>query len=131
MGRHKKHEYERRDTEIKIRFTLMEAAYLQDEAEAAGVPRAAYIRMRCLKQRIVTPKLRGVDPALIVEINNLSMQLAAIGNNVNQIARNMNADRRQAPGWERVPEVLREIVKKTSRTLDQLVLHDPEDPRQG
>jgi len=121
MARPKKHPHERRSEEVKVRFTLAEAAHLEDQAEACGLSRTAYIRQRSLGQRIVTPQSRGIDPALIGELNRLSLALNAIGNNVNQISRNLNSGRRMAPGWEAVPEALQDVLKQAEDALDAVV----------
>lgn len=121
MARPKKHAFEKRSEHIDARYTLLEAERVQQQANAAGLSKSEFSRKRTLGERIMIPRIRGIDPAAIVELDRLVQEVNAIGNNVNQVARAMNSNRRMPPGWERIPEVLEELRMKTETTLDELV----------
>jgi len=87
-GRPMKSDDERRLASTRADLTLAEKQYIRDQAEAAGMTEAAYVRQCALGQPVVVRKA-AADARLIHELN-------AIGVNLNQIARNLNADRRGA-----------------------------------
>lgn len=68
-----------RQKSIKIR--LSEAEYNELKKQADGKPMASYMRKLCVSPQKNTPN--STDPRLL-------LQLAGIGNNINQIARNLN-----------------------------------------
>lgn len=124
MARPRKHEHEKRSVHVDARYTLLEAEFLQQEANAAGLSRSEYVRKRSLGERIMVPRVRGIDPAAIVKIDRLAQEINAIGNNVNQVARAIHTNRRMPPGWERIPELLEELRMKAETTLDEMVGSD-------
>lgn len=124
MARPKKHDLERRSVQLDARYTQLEADYVQQQADAASLPRAAFIRKRTLGDRIIVPQMRGIDPAVIVELDRLMIEINAIGNNVNQVARAMNSARPLPSGWENIPSILDQLRDKTEAVLDQMAGSD-------
>jgi len=78
-GRPKKIEAERRCKQTNHRWTIAEDAFLREQAAAADLSVAEFIRRRALLIPVVPPR-KKVDARLLMELN-------AIGNNVNQLAR--------------------------------------------
>lgn len=73
-----------RQKSIKIR--LSEAEYNELKKQADGKPMASYMRKLCVSPQKTAPSStvpHSTDPRLL-------LQLAGIGNNINQIARNLN-----------------------------------------
>ena len=124
MARPKKHELEVRSEGVRVRYTLPEIEHLQAEAQTAGLPMRTYVRQRSLGHRVVVPTFRGVDPSLIVQLNQCVMELKAWGNNINQIARNTNAGRRERLGWEDAQAETQRLIMQAEATLEQLVDSD-------
>jgi uncharacterized protein (DUF1778 family) len=85
MARPKLNDNERRDDVVSFRLTETEAAGLEEAAAKAGLSLSDYARACALKNtvRIVSDRKKA-DPELL-------RLLLAIGNNLNQIARKLNA----------------------------------------
>lgn len=76
---------ERRDVSIQFRVNKAELEYLKSLVEASGLERGHYIRHQILKS---TPTVKRKMP----EVNQKTYhQLSALGNNLNQIARQLNS----------------------------------------
>lgn len=89
MGRPELQPEERRTERHNIRFSPNEYEHVRQQADAAGLDVAEYLRRRALGYVVPqAPHRRGVEPGLLRELN-------AIGVNINQIARNLNSGRRQ------------------------------------
>ena len=124
VGRPPKHDLEKRSVQLDARYTQLEADFVQEQADAAGISRAAYIRKRTLGERIVVPQMRGIDPALIIKLDQLIQEINAMGNNANQIARSVNSGRRLPPGTEAIGVAIAEMRDKVISTLDEVVKGD-------
>ena len=85
IGRPPLSEHERRSKQAKIRLTIAEHAHVSAQARAAGMSLAEFVRRRTLGEP-VQPRASMADAKLLTELN-------AIGVNLNQIARNLNAER--------------------------------------
>lgn len=105
-GRPIKLEHEKRSEQVKTRFTLAEIDHLRTQANTAGLTLADYVR-RCSLQMRVLEKSGGPTPQVISE-------LIRIGNNLNQIARALNAYKQP------VPLYLGEAITKFDQILDQV-----------
>ena len=110
-GRPKKAEAERRVKQTNHRWTVAEDIHLREQARTAGLTVAEYVRRRALGLPVVVRHAQ-TDARLIHELN-------AIGVNLNQIARNLNADRIGAPG-SRVAD-LDELMSQLRETLNRAV----------
>lgn len=78
---------ERRDKSIQFRVNKPELEYLKSLVEASGLERGHYIRREILKS---VPVVKRKMP----EINQKTyMQLSALGNNLNQVAKNLNSNK--------------------------------------
>lgn len=86
MPRPRKMPDERRDARLPApRLTSAELAFVAEQAEAAGLDMAEYVRRRVLGQT-VAPAQSLTDARMIYEVNRVGVLL-------NQIARAMNSDR--------------------------------------
>jgi uncharacterized protein (DUF1778 family) len=85
MARPTMNDNERRNEIISFRLTDDEAAELETAAAKAGLLSSDYVRVCALKGTVrIVPDERKPDPELL-------RSLLAIGNNLNQIARKLNA----------------------------------------
>lgn len=112
-GRPKLPEHERRTRQIKIRATIQEDIDIRNAAEAAGLSIGEFIRRRTRGIPVCPPAAKA-DARLLVELN-------AIGNNLNQLVRNIHTDRYadHAPQCEHVLAELRRILRKVGDAFDR------------
>jgi len=112
MGRPQKQEHEKRTERQNLRFTVAETVYIQQQAEAAGISPAEYVRRRALGYTVPSGvSSRGTDPALISELNR-------IGVNVNQLARAVHRGRDFVHYWEEVGQELRRVLEAVVRSQE-------------
>lgn len=100
MPRPTKHEHERRKSRT-VRYTDAEWSELTGEAELAGLRTSEFVREASLGARVVAaygPK--PSDPQLIGALNRLNLQIASIGNLVNQVARYAHIHEQAPPEWD-------------------------------
>ena len=100
-------EHERRCRQTKIRLTIAELEHIRAQASAAGVTVAEYVRRRSLSLP-VQPRTSLADARLLHE-------LSAIGNNLNQIARHLNAGRERLD-----PANLGQVRNELAQVLQQV-----------
>ena len=121
-GRPVLHPEEKRSERLNVRFTPMEKRHVETQAHAAGIKPNEYVRRRCLGHVVATGGGRA-NPALVSELNRIGVQLAALGNVVNQIARYAHSDR-EARGfdgdWERLFGDIEESKTAIAAALDRL-----------
>lgn len=120
MARPHKHPQERRKNRT-VRYTDAEWDALAERGEQAGLTPSEFVREASLTTR-VTLALgpRRADPALIAELNRLSLQLAALGNLANQVARNVHSDRRIPEEWSLLPDQIRRAQQLAANTLEEV-----------
>lgn len=114
-GRPKKVEAERRVKQTNHRWTIAEDTHLRDQAKTAGLSVAEYVRRRALGLPVVVREAK-TDARLIHELN-------AIGVNLNQITRNVNAERLGAEGCrlsdlDALRRQLREVLDRALESFD-------------
>ena len=124
MARPKKSPEERRSARAEARLTVAEHEHVRQQAHLAGLEVSEYIRRRILGYEVPSKASGKADPALVTEVNRLALELSAIGNNANQIARASNSGRRARVAWEAVVERIDELGDKASAALERLVLSD-------
>lgn len=110
MARPRKQAFERRDEVIRARVTLAEKLFIEEQAEAAGISTAEYIRRRTLKLP-VQPRPSRVDDALIWELNR-------IGVNINQLAHAANVGRTLPNLWETAAQELHAALEIVIESYD-------------
>lgn len=108
MARPTKETDEKRSESLRTRFTVAEKLHVHQQAQAAGLTPAEFIRRRALGF-VVQPRAAQADAALISEINR-------IGVNVNQLARSQNADRTFLGDWQDIADELRRVLGKVARS---------------
>ena len=91
MGRPKTAPQDKRDSRATVLFTAQERAELETRAEAVGLTMSEFIRRRALD---VPLPPQAADR---VTRDKLATALVRIGNNLNQIAKHMNAGRQAPP----------------------------------
>jgi len=78
----------RRSSIIKFRAFPEESASIKEAAAAAGLTASDYVRRRCIGTDTQLVRRRTTMPE---DVASLVRELAAIGNNVNQLARKANS----------------------------------------
>jgi hypothetical protein len=128
MARPRKQPQELRTSFLQSRVTLAERRFVQEQAYKAGLSEAEYTRRRVLGHVVKHAHASArFDPALVSEINRLGLQLSAVGNLANQIARACHTDRRISPEWYDLPSDIKQLLRLVERSL-QKVLDGPKDP---
>jgi hypothetical protein len=123
MARPVKEPHEKRSVTFGTRFTTAERGFVEEQARAAGLDPAEYLRRRVLGHRV--PPARGrADAMLLTELNRIGLELKAIGNNVNQIARAVNSDRPSRIDWDVLAERLEESRATVVTFLGKLEVDD-------
>ena len=121
-GRPKLNEHERRSETLRARVTLAEQEYAEQQAAIAGLGVSEYVRRRTLDYVVPAGTgRRSVDPSLVVELNRLGLELKAIGNNANQIARSMNTGRPSRISWDAVIARIMELGDEVESALERVV----------
>lgn len=92
-----------------------ERAKIPALADAVGLTTIEFARHRLLGYRISHTALAA--PRLLADINRLGMELRAIGNNVNQVARAMNTERTHNVDPEAVFSRLQELADEVAQAL--------------
>ena len=87
MARPKKDESLHRGKRVYIRFTELEYELVAGYAKDAGYPIGTFVRKQALREKLEVNYNIVAD---LGEIQNLTVQAAGIGNNLNQIARTLN-----------------------------------------
>ena len=121
MARPKKQESESRKNRT-VRYTDAEWEYLAEQGSKADISASEFARETSLGSRVTLsfgPK--PADPALITELNRLSLQLSGLGNLANQIALYAHTDRRIPDAYVALPHEIRETQSQVSQTLEYLV----------
>ncbi len=108
MPRPTKHPDEQRSVRLSVRYTAAERVFLEDQSVAAGTAVSDLIRRRSLGLA-VQPRRARADAALLSELN-------AIGVNLNQIARNLNAARSLREDAEVALSELRGVIARVLAT---------------
>ena len=87
MARPKKEKSFHRGKRVYIRFTELEYELVAGYAKDAGYPIGTFVRKQALREKLEVNYNIVAD---LGEIQNLTVQAAGIGNNLNQIARTLN-----------------------------------------
>lgn len=124
MARPKKNPDEKRSARAEARLTVAEHEHVRQQAHLAGLEVSEFIRRRLLGYEVPAKGAGQADPALVTEINRLGLELSAIGNNANQLARAANSGRRAHIAWEDVVARINELGDQVSGALERLVLGD-------
>lgn len=107
-----------------VRYTLAEWLTLCERGAEAGLSPSEYARETSLSRRVMKVIRKGAcDPALVSELNRLSLQLAALGNLANQIAVYLHTDRSLPRDWGALPGAI-EATRKEAAALLQRILEE-------
>lgn len=106
LGRPRKTPDDLRTAELRLYLTLAERQQLDEDAHAAGVRPAEYVR------RLIA----GHRPAAIAGKTSanarLLLELNAIGNNLNQAVRDMHAESTRQHDWEELRSMLQAALER-------------------
>ena len=120
MARPKKAQHERRTTQMNLRFTAAEDAHVRSQARAAGLSVSEYARRRMLGHQV--PQTPGrADARRLTELNRLGLELRAIGNNVNQLARAVHTGRSFNVAWSAVYDRLQQLPGDVSEAMTRVI----------
>lgn len=122
MARPKMNPDETRSVRFNLRFTTDERSRIATQARIAGLAPHEYCRRRCLEYEVQPPLHHRVDPAIVTELNRIGLELSAIGNNANQIARSKHTGRRERVAWDRVTEAIVARSEELSAVLEKVLL---------
>ncbi len=108
-GRPKKAEHEKRNARLPaVRLTTAERIDLELKADTAGLELSDWVRRQLTAVSVKRPKIAPSDASLITELNR-------IGNNVNQIARQLNR------GREHDPDDLDQVMFQLNAVLENMM----------
>jgi len=119
MARPEKQPHERRTSRFNLRFTEAENAYVREQALAAGLDPTEYLRRRALGYQVPAAEGRA-DARLLSELNRLGVELRAIGNLVNQLARAMHTGRSFQVSWTSIYDRLQHLTADVSKALGEI-----------
>lgn len=105
---------ERRSDQLKVRLTAAEKTRLDHTAATLGLTTAEFLRRRGLDYRMPAGAAEQKATA------NLATALIRLGNNVNQIAKHLNAGRGLPP-----VEVWNDLAARVNSELDRLYGAEP------
>ena len=108
LGRPRKNPDELRTEELRLYLTLAEKQRLDEDATAAGLRPAEYMRQLIDGHRptqLDSPRFS--NPRLLLELN-------AIGNNLNQAVRDIHAGSRRQHDWEQLRAMLEDVLIRIS-----------------
>ncbi len=122
MARPRKQPHEKRSEQNNLRFTVAEMEHIRTQAAAAGLDVPDYLRARSLNYVVPSGgSVRRSDPALVTEINRLGVELKALGNNANQLARAVHTDRHFHGRWEEIADAIADTKRRVSDALSRIV----------
>jgi len=101
---------------------LLSRDYIQQEAAAAGMSEARLVRS--MLDCAAAPPAKRQLSLLITAINQLGLELSAIGNNANQISRNKHSGREERLAWQDVVTVIQERCGQVEAALDKVIASD-------
>lgn len=87
MARPKKEKELKRNRRITLRFTDVEYEVITENAKAAKLPLAEYVRLQALDKKV---SVKYEIVADVPELKKLIAEFGKIGSNLNQIARHFN-----------------------------------------
>lgn len=122
MARPKMHPKETRSVRFNLRFTADERHRVDALARVAGLPPHEYCRRRCLEYEVRSALHDRVDPRLVTRLNELGLELNAVGNNANQIARSKHTGRRERVAWQGVVEAILALNEEISAVLEKALV---------
>lgn len=120
MGRPKKDPQEARCEVTQARVTVAEKLHVQQQAKAAGLTEAEYVRRRALGYE-VPPARALADQALITEVNRMGWELNRIGQNVDQLLLATYRGSDFVNHWDDIGQEVKAVAGEASGLLDRLV----------
>lgn len=104
-----------------VRYTTAEWLLLAERGAEAGLSTSEYVREASLSSRVVKVVRGGCDPAVVSELNRLSLQLSSLGNLANQVALYLHTGRAIPKEWSALPGAIEKTRREASALLCKLV----------
>ena len=117
MGRKETRPEDRHERKFLVRLTKDQYESLNDEAEAAGIPLAAYARQVLVSREVTIEHPIVLDAG---DIRPAVVQLARIGNNLNQIAHWLNWHDTMSNGLKKQTVSVLAEVREAARNLTEM-----------
>lgn len=107
---------------IEIRISMEESDFARSLAKEAGITISDFFRDGAMKGQIVFTKTRSKEVIRNItgSLSDLVFQMQMIGNNLNQIARSINADKQNnvSPDYQKISESILGIDASITQTTD-------------
>ena len=81
---------EKKEKVVSIRFRESELSNLDEQADAVNLSRSAYITRKLQGLPVLPSRVPPVNWNLYRQLGEISTQLSALGNNINQMAKVLN-----------------------------------------
>lgn len=105
---------EQKTTQINLRLSESEAKAIRDRAQTSGLSLSAYMRRCALSDNAPSPALDAR------ELKPLYTELRRCGNNLNQIARSLNAHGADAVSGDEISKALCSLKEATDSVVQAL-----------
>ena len=86
---------EKKEKVVSIRFRESELSNLDEQADAVNLSRSAYITRKLQGLPVLPSRVPGVNWNIYRQLGEISTQLSALGNNINQMAKVLNTANQQ------------------------------------
>ena len=86
---------EKKEKVVSIRFRESELSNLDEQADAVNLSRSAYITRKLQGLPVLPSRVPGVNWNIYRQLGEISTQLSALGNNINQMAKVLNSANQQ------------------------------------
>jgi len=111
------------DRKLTIRIDDETYNKLKEKTEELGITQSEYLRQVILKGKAVTKKCK--EPPALKELPTLISHLSRIGNNINQIARNLNVAKKEGYLREQDYDLLLDELMQINNNLKGILSQLP------
>jgi hypothetical protein len=118
MARPRKNADEKRTERFNLRYTVAEREAVRDLAARYGVGEMEFQRSRVLGTPLPSHGSGRADPALIAALNSYAVELARIGNNLNQLTAATHQGREFMLYWREVGDKIQDDLANVRSALD-------------
>jgi len=125
MARPRKNAAEKKSERVVVWMDPGERKKLDAKARSAGMSVPDYLR-KIVEDDIVNNHMRiSIDPEIIDKLHSAAIELKAIGNNVNQLARATHRGRDISYYFRGIGDELSNVITRTDQTLTALLEKHP------
>lgn len=118
MARPRKTADEKRTERFNLRYTVTEREAVRDLAVRYGLSEMEFQRNRVLGTPLPAQGSGRADPLLIAALNSYAVELARIGNNLNQLTAATHQGREFSLYWREIGDKLQEDLAAVRSALD-------------